>query len=95
MGKQVYIIEQDVIEKLLNDIKDIKFHLIHSKPQDTVEKSISHKEAADFLNIHRNTLTERITHGIYPKNIVHMNGKKKEYYKSQLQAEVLNKKPKA
>jgi hypothetical protein len=65
-------------------------NMLSGKSTPKPEKSISHKQAAAFLNIHRNTLTQRIKEGVYPLSIVHINGSKREYYESELSA-LLNK----
>lgn len=55
------------------------------KPQaSSVEQHLTHKEAAAFLKIDRHTLTRRLADGTYPVRIVHINGSRKVYYKSEL-----------
>lgn len=76
MDKLVRLISERVISAL--------------KPQEEIEKTISHKEAAAFLNIHEKTLSKWLREGVYPARIVHLNGRKKEYYKSELQDLVKN-----
>jgi hypothetical protein len=90
MSGQVYILQQPEVDKLIKDVSEIKDFIMSFKSQE-VEKTISHKEAALFLNITPDTLTRRIKNQTYPGSIVHSNGTKKEYYKSELK-ELLNKK---
>lgn len=86
------LLEESDVDRLIKTISEKVIAAI--RPHDNaIEKSISHKEAADFLNISRNTLTERINSGRWPVSIVHMNGSKREYYKSELKA-LLDKKRK-
>jgi predicted DNA-binding transcriptional regulator AlpA len=78
------LVDQSVLERLSREISEIRQLILNGRP-DTVEQSISHKEAAAFLGINRDTLTERIANGTYPKSIQHMNGKRRAYYRSELQ----------
>jgi hypothetical protein len=81
--------EFDFLKKEITEIKQMLKGSVKPEP----EQSISHKTAAAFLNIHRDTLTDRVNDGTYPRSIVHMNGRKREYYKSEL-SQLLNKKVK-
>jgi hypothetical protein len=90
IGKTVLMIEPDELSRLLLEHENRIVERLRPQMQ-VVEQSISHKEAAAFLNISRNTLTERIKSGMYPASIVHINGTKKEYYRSELK-ELLNRK---
>lgn len=90
IGRTVLMIEESELSRLFKEHEDRIVERL-TPQMNAVEQSISHKEAAAFLRISTDTLTRNIKNGTYPASIVHVNGHRKAYYKSELKALLDNK----
>lgn len=82
-NRQVFLVTEDELTKRFKDMENSIVERL--RPQlSVVEEPVSHKEAAAYLGINRHTLTERLKNGTYPATIIHVNGARKVYFKSEL-----------
>ena len=71
-------------DRLLNDIKAHITNEVKSIKGMMVEKPMTYQEAADFLNIHVNTLYKRIREGNIPSTLVHKTNGSVYFFPSEL-----------
>jgi hypothetical protein len=84
-GKQMFMmVEVNELQAMKNDIAEIKQLLKQGKMEKGSKKKLTHKEAAAFLKIHKETLTRRIARGDYPKEIQHNDAGFNVYFEDEL-----------